>query len=275
MAKLNHNGKLSLQFQIRKERTRLTACFQQPPLKASRELYIDDDQKATVYIMESSGGMVAGDRNEYDIHLQERTSVCLIQQSALKIYPSMDGLSSTQYINIKLDEGARLEWRPEVIIPFENAIFRGETIVQMKQNAELLWGEIISPGREKRGECFTYDELKTGFQIWKEGECLVYDTLRFLPKNVQLRQIGMLERSLYIGSLFFISHEAEHMNHREMNEQLLHSETIKSSVTKIDDKGLMFRWLSSDLWLLKEQMEKVWDQLSKKEFVNEDKGEIK
>ena len=43
--------------------------FQQPPLKASRELYEGKDPTATVYIMESSGGMVAGDRNDITVKL--------------------------------------------------------------------------------------------------------------------------------------------------------------------------------------------------------------
>ena len=65
--------------------------YQQPPLKASRELYEGQDPTATVYIMESSGGMVAGDRNDITVKLAPDSRARLVQQSALKIYPSHTG----------------------------------------------------------------------------------------------------------------------------------------------------------------------------------------
>ena len=58
--------------------------YQQPPLKASRELYEGKDPTATVYIMESSGGMVAGDRNDITVKLAPDSSARLVQQSALE-----------------------------------------------------------------------------------------------------------------------------------------------------------------------------------------------
>src|SRR3954447_10847011 len=150
----HHNGKLDLAFELRRGYTRMPHVFQQPPLKASRELYVGKDPKATVYIMESSGGMVAGDRNDITVKLATDSSVRLIQQSALKIYPSYTGDTCVQNINVELEERARLEWMPEVIIPFVDAKYRGDTTLRIARDATILWGEVVAPGREKRGEIF-------------------------------------------------------------------------------------------------------------------------
>ncbi|WP_257350388.1 urease accessory protein UreD [Pseudalkalibacillus decolorationis] len=251
-----------MEFQKKNGLTCLTDCFQQSPLKASRALYLDDKEKATVYLMESSGGLVAGDRNEYKVHLKKQANVCLLQQSATKVYPSLNELSSAQHVSVQLDGGARLEWMPEAIIPFKDAKFNGDTMIRMKRDSTLLWGEIISPGREKRNECFYYDEFRSSFQIWVEEECLAYDTLHLSPTRMPLQQIGLLEKSLYIGSLWFVSPEVQSISIRDLHDKFKISKDINASVTGLEGKGLHFRWLATDLWALKKEMNKIWNQLT-------------
>lgn len=248
-----------MQFRKKNGITRLTDCYQRPPLKASRALYVDDRQRATVYLMESSGGMVAGDRNEYSVHVHPQGNVKLIQQSATKIYPSLDELTSNQHISVCLDQGACLEWRPETIIPFENARFRGDTTIQLQPDSTLLWGEILSPGRVKRNECFHYKDFSSRFQIWLDGRCLAYDSLRFLPETMPLNQIGLLEDSLYIGSLWFVSPQTQFIDSKALQDELNDVENIKAGITSLDEKGIHIRWLTSDLLLLKKEMDKMWE----------------
>ncbi|AXF56732.1 urease accessory protein UreD [Salicibibacter kimchii] len=255
---MSHHGKLLLNFQRKNHRTRLIDCYQQSPLKASRELYLDDKkEQATVYLMESSGGMVAGDRNEYDIHLKEHADVCLIEQSATKVYPSYNHRCSTQKISVQLEEGACLEWIPEAIIPYQDARYQGDTVIRMKKGSTLLWGEIISPGREKRDECFLYNEFQSRFQIWVEGECLAYDPIQFYPDEMPLQQAGMLEESLYIGTLWFVSPRVPSLDVQYIHDKLQDCNHTKASVTTLEGKGLQIRWLATDLWAMKEEMNTV------------------
>ncbi len=231
-----------LKFQKKNGRTRLTDCYQQSPLKASRELYIsNNNEKATVYLMESSGGLVAGDCNEYEVHLSNQANVSLVQQSALKVYPSINEQRSTQRVFIQLDQDTRLEWLPETIIPFKDAQFYGNTQIRMKKGSTLLWGEIISPGREKGNECFRYKDFRTSFQIWVEEECLAYDTLTLSPASMPLQQIGLLGESLYIGSLWFVSPAVHSISMKDIHDELKISENINAGITTLDGKGIHLR----------------------------------
>src|SRR3954453_6572620 len=99
-----HHGKLDLEFEPRRGFTRMPHVYQKPPLKASRELYEGNDPTATVYIMESSGGMVAGDRNDISIRLLPGSKARIIQQSALKVYRSHTGETCVQSIDVDLAE---------------------------------------------------------------------------------------------------------------------------------------------------------------------------
>lgn len=262
--RLHHNGSLSLTFNHRGNKTIMMNCYQTPPLRASRAMYLNPAKpsEATVYMVETSGGLLAGDQNQFKIDVQEGAHVCLIPQSATKIYPSYNGIWSTQNIDVTIGTGASLAWKTEAVIPFESAKFSGKTVVHMAQDAALLWGEILSPGRDKRGEQFQYHDVKTNFQVWMDEDCLIYDALLFSPDHMNLGQLGLLEEHLYIGSLWCVSPKLQQMDIRELNEKLQRFEHIQASAALLEGKAVNVRWLASDLVLLKQEMNNTWDELA-------------
>lgn len=270
---LQHDGKLLLEFNKKHDKTIISDCFQQPPLKASRELYLNssDSEEATVYLMQSSGGLVEGDCNEYEIFLRENTRVCLTPQSANLIYPSYNNICSKILINIKIAENAYLEWKPESLIPFNDSKFEGITRVYMNSRSTLLFGDIIAPGRIKRNEIFKYSDFKSDFQVWINEECLVYDKLILSPSTIDVAQLGVLEKHTYIGSLWFISPDAEYVDMHYLNDTLSESNNIYSGASCIDKKVVNVRWLASDIVMLKEEMNKVWELFTTKTIIKNGK----
>lgn len=260
--KLLHNGRLSLSFEKRGPKTVLTERYQLPPLRASRELYLNpaNPSEATVYLMESSGSLVAGDQNKFKINVAEGADACLIPQAATKIYPSFTGAWTTQNIDVSMASNATLAWKTESIIPFKDAKFRGKTVVQMDPSSSLLWGEILSPGRVKRGEVFEYSDVKTNFQVWMGEECLIYDALLFSPNDTTFEQLGLLEEHSYIGSLWFVSPKLDALDIKELNERLQQLTDFKVGASILEGKAVNVRWLASDTVLLKQEMEKVWNE---------------
>jgi len=257
-----HHGKLDLEFEPRRGYTRMPHVFQQPPLKASRELYEGKNPTATVYIMESSGGMVAGDRNDITVKLAPDSSVRLVQQSALKIYPSHTGDTCVQSINVELEEGARLEWMTEVIIPFVDAKYRGDTTLRIARDATILWGEIVAPGREKRGEIFDYQSFHTNFKIFVEDELIAFDSLHFSPQETALGDIGVLETAMYIGSIWLVSPKAAEVDIRAIQETLRVEEGLKAGMTRLEGNAIHCRWLAVDQWTMQEEMKRVYALLA-------------
>lgn len=236
--------------------------FQQPPLKASRELYEGTDPMATVYVMESSGGMVAGDRNDISIHLKPKSEVRMIQQSALKVYRSHTGETCVQSINVNVEEQARLEWMPEVIIPFANAKFQMETSIQLSANATLLWGEILAPGREKRGEVFDFTSLKSTMRISIDGELIAFDAIHFTPETMHYDRIGMLEEALYIGSIWLVSNNVDRIDLRAVQEAMKVGNGLRASITKLTGNAVHCRFLGVDQWTLQQEMKRVYSELA-------------
>lgn len=244
--RVNHFGKLEMAFEPRRGFTRLVHVYQQPPLKASRELYEGNHPTATVFIMESSGGMVAGDRNEISVKLAPDSQVRLKQQSALKIYPSHTGEFCTQAITVELDERARLEWLPEVTIPFERANFQVDTTIHLKESSTLIWGEIVAPGREMRGEIFDYQAFQSKYKLYVEDSLIAFDSFHFKPQDMNFSTIGLLEKALYIGSLWIVAPQVQHLNIRDLQDRIQLEPSVQASVTKLTDQAIHCRWLAKE-----------------------------
>lgn len=251
-------GRLHLSFEHIRGKTRLIDCFQAPPLKASRTLYPEGNHKATVFLMESSGGLVAGDRNEYIIRVNKGADVVLKPQSATKVYPSFNNLPSEQCISVSIADDASLEWNREEIIPFENAKFHGSTTIQMTDSSTLIWGEILFPGREKRGEHFVFNEASTNVTVWKNDDCLVFDSLQLKPKHQSLRKIGVLEQYHYIGTLWFVSPRALQVSEKLKQHAFTKTDHHKVGFSLLEGNGVAVRWLSNHLPLLKKEMDYVF-----------------
>lgn len=258
----HHNGRLDLEFELRRGYTRMPHVFQQPPLKASRELYEGKDPTVTVYLMESSGGMVAGDRNDITLKLAPESKVRLIQQSAMKIYPSHTGETCFQRIDVDVDENARLEWMPEVIIPFLDAKFQVDTTLRLKASSTVLWGEIIAPGREKRGEIYAYDSFRSNFKVYVDDALIAFDSLHFSPKETDLRRVGVLEDAMYIGSVWLISPKVDQVDVRALQETLLVEEGLQAGITRLEGNAIHCRWLGREQWSLQQDMKRIYALLA-------------
>ena len=252
-----------MEFELRRGYTRMPHVFQQPPLKASRELYEGKDPTATVYIMESSGGMVAGDRNDITVKLAPDSRVRLTQQSALKIYPSHTGETCLYKIDVEIAERARLEWMPEVIIPFVDAKFQVDTTLRVSADSTILWGEIIAPGREKRGEIFDYTSFRSNFKIFVADELIAFDSLHFSPRELELGGIGLLEGAMYVGSIWLVSPNINDVDIRTIQETLISEDGLRASMTKLEGNAIHCRWLGQDQWTLQEEMKRIYALLAR------------
>lgn len=249
-------------FEPRRGYTRLTHVFQQPPLKASRELYEGNDPTATVYMMESSGGMVAGDRNDISIRLLSGSKARIIQQSALKVYRSHTGETCVQSIDVGVAEDARLEWMPEVIIPFADSKFQMETTIRLAKGSTLLWGEILAPGREMRGEVFDFSSLKSMMKIYVDEELLAFDSIHFVPENLHLHKLGLLEEALYVGSIWLVSDEADKIDLRAIQEAMNVGDGLRAGVTRLAGNAVHCRFLGVNQWRLQQELKRVFSELS-------------
>lgn len=255
-AKMNAmKGRLELSFNQKGEKTKLSHCHHTSPLKASKALYLNDDTTATVYLMETSGGMVEGDHNNYEITVNNNSNVILIPQSSTKIYPARFNIACKQNIKITVGEYGALRWLPETIIPFANSIFKGNTSINLESSSSLIFSEIFSSGRKKSQESFEFDRFSSKTKIFIDGDLIIYDHLNL--NNAPVHQLGMFEDCNYMALLWCFNTNHTISGIDIFTEGFNHGKTHRFGYTSILPNFIHFRWLSNDLCLLKEQMNKV------------------
>ncbi|SES12272.1 urease accessory protein [Gracilibacillus ureilyticus] len=248
------NGELEVTYASKNGKTFIKDVYQKAPLKASRGLYKTDDGRLTMYIMESSGGFVAGDSNQLSFLLEKDSRVIIHPQAATKVYPALDNEVSRQTINITLQPNTMLTWQREEVIPFEGAVFDSHTAIQMDSTASLWWEEILYPGREKRGESFAFNEYSTMLEVWIDDECLIYDPIQLDPKRQKLTSIGVMENFHFIASLWIVN-PGKRLSETDIQATLNPTDRHIVSVSAIDERAFLIRWLSNHLPLIKKDME--------------------
>ncbi|MET3506622.1 urease accessory protein UreD [Halalkalibacter oceani] len=252
-------GRLDLSFAHHRGKTRMMSCYQLPPLKASRALYPDDDGAATVYLVDTSGGIASGDKNRMTISASAAAKVHLIQQSSTKIYPArLDGEVSKQSLSFDISEESSLYWHPETTIPFAGSRFVQTIEIALDSSSTCYFAEILSPGRLEHAESFQYESLDLKLSVAYEGRQIAYDRLRFQPDATP--QLGMLD-DYYYGSAWFFSPDFGE-SAAELQEACPIDQDCRFAVTSLDPVGFHARWLSRDLCLLKAHMKSFFQHIS-------------
>ena len=183
-------GRLQLKFKKTEHKTELNYLFRQAPLLVQRALYNDDGlpDMPVCSVISVGGGMLQGDRNQIEIHLNKDASAHITTQGASRIQ-QMDANYASQYQQLILEENSYLEYLPDITIPYKHARFISQTDIILHPTAILFYGEIFMGGRKHHGnERFEFDVLSIKNRILNPQ-----NELRFTEKLLYQQQSSNLD----------------------------------------------------------------------------------
>ncbi|MBR8828580.1 MAG: urease accessory protein UreD [Gomphosphaeria aponina SAG 52.96 = DSM 107014] len=197
------NGNLELVYAKNNTKTQLIHSLGKAPLKIQRPFYPAGEKICHSVVLHTAGGMVGGDTLRENIHLQKNAQVLITTAAAQKIYRS-NGETAKQTIDIKIDEGANLEWLPTETIVFNGAIYQQKLRVELAPGGSWLGWEITRFGRTARGERFLAGEWRSHTEVWQQGKPLWIDP-QWLPagENMINSPHGLAGKAI-VGSMIFI-----------------------------------------------------------------------
>jgi urease accessory protein len=134
------------------------------PIQALEPMDLDGDGVATLFLLNPTGGLLAGDRLDTGIALGPGCRVCCSTPSATRVYRSA-GPPAVQRVAIEIGRGASLEWCPDHLIPSPGARLRQSTTITLAVDATLLYLDAWAVGRGARGETWGFDRLETGLLV--------------------------------------------------------------------------------------------------------------
>lgn len=176
------------------------------PLKVQRPFYPEGDVCHSV-VLHTDGGVVGGDRNSLNFHLEPHAKTLITTAAASKIYRS-NGLQAKQSLQMQVDAGATLEWLPQETIVFNGAIYRQDLRVELAVGGSWLGWDITRFGRSARGERFLQGEWRSHTEVWQQGHPLWIDR-QWLPGGAAINSPHGLAGQSVVGSLVWVGQAVE------------------------------------------------------------------
>lgn len=168
--KLQSTAQIAARFSVCNGQTQLSQLAQRAPLKIAKA-FAQSDGSVAVCIMDCSPGLLDGDAYDLSWHLEAGAQVSLSNQSFTRVHPAQE-IGAQQMQRIVIEAGARLEFLPEPVLLFRDAVFRAECRVEMASQSTLMLSDIVCAGRISRGEEFQFRDWRNNFEVRMDGELI-------------------------------------------------------------------------------------------------------
>jgi urease accessory protein len=257
-------GLLELSFALEDGVTRLVRHFQQVPLQIFRPLHVDPGRPgmAVVYVAQTGGGILQGDRYRLDVVCRPRAEVHLTTQAATKIY-RMDGNYATQLVNLTAEDGAILEYLPDPVIPFGGSRFYQQLRLTVAPTATVIACEVLLPGRVAHGERHAYGLFSSRTECRApDGTLLFADTVTLRPAIAPPNSPGRLGPYDVLGTLYLVSRLADPRALAvRVHDLLSESEGILGGASELPSGcGLTVRILGHTSAAVQEALRAAWNE---------------
>jgi urease accessory protein len=149
-----------------------------------------------------SGGLVGGDHLSVEAQLHAQSHILLTSPSANRVYRSL-AESAVQEIRLSVGPDARLEWLPEVTIPFAGSRFRQSIHVDLAPGATVVLWDAMASGRVAKQERWEFTSIENEIQIRTPLGRSVVERYRIATDRL-LESVGLVGNWDYVASLFVI-----------------------------------------------------------------------
>ncbi|KRF09714.1 hypothetical protein ASG89_16000 [Paenibacillus sp. Soil766] len=270
-------GEITAQFAVRSGFTRLVHKYHASPLKIAKTFRYENEtckvgaapmDQLGVYMMDCSPGLMADDQFEINMRLEEGARVFLTNQSFTKVHPSAEDQGSTQHQILRLEADALLEYIPEPLMLYKDAVLFAETEAHLARGSTLIFSDILCPGRTQRGEIFHYTKYVNRMRVWYEGELIFYQNQRIEPATMELSSLGCWEKETHMGNLFIFSDRlgARHLEAIVDKLSQLEDGQVRMGASLTYKHGLVVTVLGRHAWELQDVLMKAWHQIRRSVF---------
>ena len=212
---VGRRGTVDYEFERAGRRTILTRSSCSSPWHHFPASYLDDSGGVCMWLVNPSGGLLAGDHVLVNARLQAAAQVLITSPSATRVYRSLSE-PAVQDIRLSVGPGARLEWLPDVTIPFAGSRFRQSIHVDLAPGATLLLWDVLASGRMARGERWAFAEVSNEIHMRYESGGMIIERFHLSPATVGT----FAARWNYVASLFVLGDGLPNAARKELQTRL-------------------------------------------------------
>lgn len=275
------NSKLSLSTKLSSNgKTQLAEYFATPPFKVMTlpNYSAHWENGLNAMQMSSSPGVLAGDVLEIDISLAKSTALSLNTQAFTRVQAMNEGESAMQTTHISLAENSCLFYLPHPLVLHKDSAFKQQTQIEMGEQSELIYGEIVAIGRVLNGERFTFRQFSSHLKIYvlqNDGKKrpLVSDCIQWCPSKMNLTALSQMENYSHQGSLTYLNLAKSNAEIKQQVQALQHQfadeKDLLLGISLLNESGLMVRVLGHRAETIQLLFKKIGKQLKSIEFLSQ------
>ena len=131
-----------------------------------------EDGRCELPVLHTAGGLVGGDQLSLDIKLEANSRSLITSVAAQKVYGSIgrsrlqpEGCFAHQQVRCSLASGSDLEWLPQELVLYADALFEQQLRVTLPEDASFLSAEIVRLGRTAAGETLQQGRWRSSLTI--------------------------------------------------------------------------------------------------------------
>ena len=200
----------------------------------------------TLYLMvrSSSPGILDNDHYQININVNAASRLHLQTQSYQRIFNMATGAQQQMVVNLAAK--SYFCFIPHPVVPHQNSRFYSHTIINMAQDAQLIWGEIITCGRKLSGELFKFTLLHSVLEVFLEDQLIFKDQLLLRPGTTRLKNIGLFEDFTHQANLLILPAKPNGSALLKIvHDFFLKKNNIAAGVTEVAANGILIRILGT------------------------------
>lgn len=171
------SGHLSFRAAVRAHgRTGLAAQSFRAPYHLSKPYWDADTRVLLVQVVNPTAGILAGDRLESAITVEQEAALLVTTPSASRVFQMRDGVAECRQ-QFSVAGGAWLEVMPEPLVPHRGSRYRQVTDVNVQTGGALFFVDQLMPGRVGHGEAWEWNRLCLELTVRVGGELALRERL--------------------------------------------------------------------------------------------------
>ena len=234
-------GEIYLSFTRRGEQTVADRTFRRGNSRISAN-NAPGNETPYYFLISTGGGFTEGEQYLQDISLGESTHAILTTQAPGYIYKCENGRLTEQKFQIRIGDGACLEYYQDETIPYALARFRQRTEIELGRGSRLLLTDGLTAGWSADEQPFQYHDIGICTRVRRNGRLLLNDSLLVNPSADPMGEIGYFEGFTNYNSAVFFDESIEPETVDQMRESLADLSTESMwGLTYLDGGGALLR----------------------------------
>lgn len=127
-----------------------------------------DERVLRLQVVNPTAGMLEGDEMRMSVAVERGASLALSTPAASRSFSMAGGGQARLVQELRVAEGAYLEYAPEPLYPHVGTNFEQRTRIELARGGGLFFADSLAPGRAARGELWRWKRLVMALDVSRE-----------------------------------------------------------------------------------------------------------